>query len=321
MAHALKNASAEVERVVKKELTDSEASCLLTTFSSQALLIANGQFKDRDISSLYMRIQRMVKTATKSTLISEYTFDGLVPMAFGQGDTVLQYAFRGSDLYCAKIGNPLSIQREVEMAERVHKDQKCPSIMPVIDSLRISETRLAMIVPFYPLPLSHTVVQENTVVNMALCALATVKGFSSKNLCHGDMKPSNMMFQASNRIVVTIDFGSCVEYGETISATSPMFGLDCPIEGSLQYDLTCVATSIIFLLGNELDQFRTRDDVKSWLASRHGMHYTIASLCLGETDSVDPIWEKCKQLATLMHSDAAWIVDLDTIWPAPAHAS
>jgi hypothetical protein len=103
-----KNATEEMERVVKKELTDSEASCLLTTFSSQAVLISLGQFKDRDINSLYIKIQRMVKTATKSQLISDYIngqFDGLVPMTFGQGSTVLQYVIRGSDLYCAKIGD------------------------------------------------------------------------------------------------------------------------------------------------------------------------------------------------------------------------
>ena len=40
-----KNATKEMERVVKKELTESEASSLLTTFSSQAVLISLGQFK------------------------------------------------------------------------------------------------------------------------------------------------------------------------------------------------------------------------------------------------------------------------------------
>jgi ribosomal protein L37AE/L43A len=43
---AQKDAVDEMERVVRKKLTDSEASCLFTTFSTQALLIAGGQFKD-----------------------------------------------------------------------------------------------------------------------------------------------------------------------------------------------------------------------------------------------------------------------------------
>ena len=83
-----KNATEEMERVVKKDLTDSEASCLLTTFSSQAVLISFGKCRDRDIFSLYTKIQRMVKTTTKSKLVSDYMFDGLVPMAFGQQNTV-----------------------------------------------------------------------------------------------------------------------------------------------------------------------------------------------------------------------------------------
>ena len=113
-AAAAKDPTEEMERVVKKELTDSEASCLLTTFSSQAVLIMNDKMKDRDISSLYIKIQRMVKTATRSRLVSDYIFDGLVPMAFGQQKTVLQYVIRGSDLYCAKIGDTATIEAEMK---------------------------------------------------------------------------------------------------------------------------------------------------------------------------------------------------------------
>lgn len=306
----------EIQRVVKKELTDSEASCLFSTFSSQALLIADGRVKDRDISSLYMKIQRMVKTATKCTLVSAYTFDGLVPMSFGQGDTVLQYVLKGSDLFCAKIGNVATIRKEVRIARLVHENQLCPSVMPVIDTVDITDTRLAMIAPYYPLPLSHFDVQENTVVNMAICALATIKAFSSKSLCHGDIKPSNMMFQAGSRTIVTIDFGSTVQYGEQLLATSPTFALDCPTEGSLQYDLTCLASSIVFLLGNGLDEFSSRAQLREWSAARQGTHYTIASLCLDpDVESVDSIWQRCKQIVTVMHADSDWLVDCDTVWP------
>jgi hypothetical protein len=288
---------------------------LLTTFSVQALLIANDQFKDRDISSLYMKIQRMVKTATKLSLVSDFMFDGLVPMAFGQANTVLQYALRWSDLYCAKIGDSALINTEAVMARRIHENQRCPSVMPVIDTVDLSKGRLALITPLYTMPLSYMQVQETTVVNMALCTLATIKAFFNKNICHGDLKPSNMMFQAGNRIVVTIDFGSCANYGEPLPSTSPIFGMDCPIEGSLQYDLTCLATSIVFLLGNKLDQFNSRAEISQWLTNRQGTHYTIAALCLEPDVTVDTIWTKCQQLGEIMHSYSNWIVDLNEIWP------
>lgn len=319
MSKEQKDPSVEMARVVGKELTDSEASCLFATFAAQANLIAQGSAKDRDIASLYMKIQTMVKTATKGRLVSSYTFDGLVPMSFGQGNSVLQYVLKGSDLNCAKIGDPTTIGNELRIARLVHEDQVCPSVMSVIDSVNISETRLAMITPFYPLPLSHMEVQASTVVNVAICGLATIKAFSNKNLCHGDIKPSNMMLQSGNRTIVTIDFGSTVQYGDALVATSPLFGLDCPTEGSLQYDLTCLATSILLLMGTNLNQFTSRAQARECLKYQTGTSYTIASMCLDpEHESVDSIWQRCTQLVKAVHPDADWIVDCEAVWPLVA---
>lgn len=123
----------EIRRVVGKELTDSEASRLFSMFSSQALLIADGLAKDRDIASLYTKIQRMVKTATRSKLASTYSFDGLMPMSLGQGNSVLQYVLKGSDLNCAKIGNVATISHEVRIARLVHESKR-ENIRVMIDS-------------------------------------------------------------------------------------------------------------------------------------------------------------------------------------------
>ena len=173
----------------------------------------NNKMKDRDIISLYIKIQRMVKTATRFKLVSEYIFDGLVPMVeFGQQKTVLQYVIRGSDLYCAKIGDTATLEAEVKASQWIHQKQHCPSVMPVFDSIRVDENRVAMVCPFYPIPVSHTIMNEATILNVALCDLATIKAFANKEMCHGDIKPSNMMFQAGNRTVVTIDFGPCTAY-------------------------------------------------------------------------------------------------------------
>jgi serine/threonine protein kinase len=317
MSNDRKDPVEEMQRVVRKELTDSEASCLFLTFSSHALLIAERLATDRVIASLYKKIQLMVKTVTKSKLVSAYSFDGLVPMSSGQGNTVLQYVLKGSDLNCAKIGDVATISNEVRIARLVHENQQCPSVMHVIDTVNIGDSRMAMIAPLYPLPLSHMdVLPENTVINMAICALATIKAFSNKNLCHGDIKPSNMMFQAGSRTIVTIDFGSTVQYGEPLLAISPLFALDCPTKGSLHYDLTCLATSILFLLGNSLEEFNSRAQAREWLTTRQGTHYRIASLCLDPAvESADSIWETCKQVVNIMYAESDWVVDCDAVWP------
>jgi serine/threonine protein kinase len=273
---ATKDRTEEMERVVKRALSDSEASCLLMTFSSESILIMNGKMKDRDINSLYMKIQRMVKTATRSRLVSDYLFDGLVPMAFGQHNTVLQYVIRGSDLYCAKVGDMATIEAEIKASRLVHEKQQCPTVMPVIDCIKIDEDRLAMVCPLYPIPVSLTRVNNATILNVALCGLATVKAFSNKNMCHGDIKPSNMMFQAGNRTVVSIDFGSCTAYGDTLIATSPAFGMDCEPEASLRYDLTCLAASIMQLSGINLSDMNTRESARSKMALLDGLHFSIA---------------------------------------------
>jgi serine/threonine protein kinase len=98
----------------------------------------------------------------------------------------------------------------------IHNGQSCPTVMPVVDIIAIDEERTSMLTPYYPLPLSRLTPQPSTVVNMALCALCTVKAFSAKKICHADIKPANMMMQSSGRIIVSIDFGSSVAYGESI---------------------------------------------------------------------------------------------------------
>jgi serine/threonine protein kinase len=188
--------------------------------------------------------------------------------------------------------------------------------MPVLDSIKIDENRVALISPIYPIPVSHATVNDATIVNVALCGLATVKAFSSKNMCHGDIKPSNMMFQAGNRIVVSIDFGSCTAYGNMLTSTSPAFGMDCGTVASLRYDLTCLAASILLLSEIGLTDIQTQEDARSKLTMCTGVHFSIAALCLDESVvDVDEIWEKCKMMVKVILPSANWLVDMDEVWP------
>ena len=100
----------------------------------------------------------MVETEAQMKLVSAYIIDGLVTMSFGQGNTSLEYIIKGSGLYCAKIRDVATINEEVRIARLVHVNQQCPSVMHVIHAVNISDSRAAMIAPFYPLSLSHIVV-------------------------------------------------------------------------------------------------------------------------------------------------------------------
>jgi hypothetical protein len=93
----------QMEKVIKRHLTPSEAHHLLFTFSLQAVLLSRGQLPEREVHALALKIATMVKTATRMFLQSDYRFDSLVPMAVAQSGTVLQYVVKGTSLYCAKI--------------------------------------------------------------------------------------------------------------------------------------------------------------------------------------------------------------------------
>ena len=60
----------------------------------------------------------------------------------------------------------------------------------------------------------------------------------------------------------------------------------------------------------------TREDARSELAMRTGLHFSIALLCLDDrVVDVDEIWEKCKMMAKAGLPSANWDVDMDDLWP------
>jgi serine/threonine protein kinase len=218
-----------------------------------------------------------------------------------------------------------ALQRERDAAILVHKNQTCPTVMPVLDlvSLPGEPQRAALITPYYPLPLAPLAngnLHEEGCLNVALCGIGTVKAFHSKGLCHGDIKPGNMMLSAGNdNLVVTIDFGSAVKYGESLASVTPRFGMDCPQEGSLVYDLTCLASSLYMICtGNTLPH--TSRELVAMLDA--GFKHTIrpslqiAKTCLESTD-VDSIWDQAQTVVDAAHGiDRSLIVSFSKVWPA-----
>lgn len=276
---------------------------------------------------LWIRLSVRIKTQTRLAVSDQYLFDGPVPGAFGNLGTEVQFAVRGSSLYCAKImrADSGTLQRERAAANWVHENQTCPTVMPVLDLVYLpgEPQRVAIITPYYPLslsPLAGGNLQEEGCLNVALCGIGTIKAFQSKRLCHGDIKPGNMMLTATNdNLVVTIDFGSAVKYGESLRSVTPTFGMDCPQEGSLVYDLTCLASSIYLLCtGKTLP-----DTTKTLLGMlddgfQHAVRPSlqIAKTCL-ESKDIDFIWNQAQTVVdSAQHIDRTLLVSVDKVWPA-----
>lgn len=315
-----------IEEVIRRELTPSEKDCFQNDFGDKLAQIAQGFMSPVNIQRLHFKVANKIKTKTKTRVQGKYHFDGFIPGASGQGNSTLQFAVHGTSLCCAKISKPSIIMPEIAIAGKITENQVCPTVMQVIDCIQIDNERMAMITPYYPLDVSALDLQNSpeTAINVALCGLASIKAFSCKKICHGDIKPSNMMLEgARGNLVVLIDFGSSVPYGESINELSIAFGLDCPPEGSLDYDLTCLAVSIVHtmtIINDPLRQEVTRAGLSSAIGNSDSIALKIAKVCLLQMDAnIDEIWEEAKQLVnSQLCGDTEWLVDLEYIWPRTA---
>jgi hypothetical protein len=115
----------------------------------------------------------------------------------------------------------------------------------------------------------------------------------------------------STQLVVTIDFGSSIGYGESISAVSRN-GLDCSITGSLKYDLTCLGSSLFELQGTLFPR-TSRALLKATESEAHFSHAMIRE-CLSERPDLDEMWIRWKAIVTNLHIDKTRYADLKSIW-------
>ena len=141
-----------------------------------------------------------------------YIFDGLITPLTSQAKTVLQYVIRDR-LYCAKIGDHISITREFNAMELVHETYSyCPTFLKVVDKLQFKYGDVessCLIIPFYPKSLAEVLMVDFElpdffVVRAALCGLATIKAMNEIGYRHGDIKPSNMMLDNGSDVIITI---------------------------------------------------------------------------------------------------------------------
>lgn len=218
----------------------------------------------------------------------------------GQGNTVVvKVMFKG--VCCsAKIGSLSDIEKEVSVARLF---LSTPTLMEVLDVIVISEDRLAMITPLYSSSL-HDFTGRRSLelfLRVAICTLLSIRAFNRIGICHGDIKPKNLMVNNSSKFVTVIDFGESAPYGHEMMKDSMVYPLDCVRTASLQYDLTCLASTLWELWQGHIEM-KTREELRVVSAScENKLVSAIITACLDDYPSIttatsNPIFNKVLNL-------------------------
>ena len=281
-------------------LTPVEVGYLQMHFTDLAKLVAQQTFKGSYLH-IVNKVRNAIKTSTKFRLRASncaFSFDGPIPGAYGQGHTTFQFAYRNSSIFCAKIGSSATLEREKSIADVLFADGNVyPTVMPVVDFIDVGNSRFALITPYYPVSLSQVVgaLDDDQLTNVALCTVASIRAFSEHGLCHGDIKPSNLMFSNNKDLVVTIDFGSAGKFGTFPTGGSTLlYGLDAECM-SRTYDQICLAVSLAELKWGSFDDgifaniatvggFSTAVNAQPDDRTKHIIRALL-------TSSIDAVWE------------------------------
>jgi serine/threonine protein kinase len=255
------------------DLSDAEIGYLQSKFPETAKLVRQRQFKGQYLS-LVLQIRNAIKTSTKFVLKTngcQFLFDGPIYGSHGQGDTAFQFAIKDASIYCAKIGARRTLEHEKKIADML--GDECPTIMPVVALVDVPSKeifdRVALISPYYPACLSQVIgeMSENQLLNIAICAVSSIIFFCSKGLCHGDIKPSNLMFANNSNLIVLIDYGSAGKFYEVASGgNTERYGLDSEF-GADKYDQICLSATLAELKWgiDVLTHIHTVEQLKSYV--------------------------------------------------------
>jgi len=303
------------------KLSAIEIGYLQLNFGSLCAQIRNGSYLG-SYRTVVDKARLAIKTQTKFFLQHigcKFTFDGPILDATGQGDTVFQYAHFGSTVYCAKIGPRKTVGYEFNIGQKVGELQ-FPSVMPVIDLVNVSaqpnEDRFALISPLYPASLSRFLgtICDADLLNTARCVLAAMACFQKAGLCHGDIKPGNMMISNSNYTIVLIDFGSAVPIDSIAKGgTTELYGLDAAF-GTIFYDRVCLAVSLAHLkLGQQyFDQnVRTLTEFREFSSTLQGSVLSDAiDHILNDNLNIEELWTAVVSLLMPVDSPCAEVAYL-----------
>lgn len=155
---------------------------------------------------------------------------------------------------------------------------------------------MALLAPLYPASLKRFcgTLGESDLLNTARCTISAIICFQTVGLCHGDIKPGNMMLANSKNLVVTIDFGSAAAV--VSGGTTEFYGLGVAF-GTVFYDRTCLAVSLAHLKwGAEFATSKANKDKDTFIQylrqnSFDSVIVDVILMLLDENFVVEDVWK------------------------------
>ena len=147
--------------------------------------------------------------------------------------------------------------------------------------------------------------------NVAMCGLATIMACNHVGLCHGDIKPGNMML-SDNGVVVTIDFGTTSTYDSVSLGTTRRFGMNAELV-TLKYDLACLASSLLVLVDHDVSNLQMEAVYRAYNSSPILAEHLAAILV--STSDLEALWEQCCETVYQMVVDTSQLLQYDTLRP------
>lgn len=299
---------------------DSVTASLILKDSDLVRRLQNNLVNSKNILGIMGKLKQIVTTrhANAFRLTGHYLFDGLVSVPSKQESTCLQYVVEGSMLRVAKTSSKADLKNEYDALNRIHEHHShCPTIVPLLDFVQSDEDRYSLILPHFGLSVaqlngSGVPDMAELHANVAMCGLATIMACSHVGLCHGDIKPANMMLTDSG-VVVTIDFGVTSAYNTLTLGSTNYFGMDAtPV--TLQYDLACLASSLLLFVKPELSNLKTTAVQNAYKDSRV-LAERLAALLVGSSGDLDALWAACKDTIEELTTNKQRLLVYDDLKP------
>jgi hypothetical protein len=250
-------------------LSDEQKRTVLTSKIKAMCDIREDIQSKKAPAQLTGRIMMALAAALSSTTCyftangSDLIIDGTV--STGRGATSVHYALYDRSVYCAKVGPEITLKSEWTVWSTLKsRFADVPTITPIIANAALFKDRCALVLPLYSMTLSDAVLsfpaedsqatvrmRGDLACGVAFSVLSAIMCFSLSGLAHCDIKPKNIMFTTGSQVLTVIDYGSAMKAStdSLLWEYTPSVGLDAVTCPCAEYDLTCLAFTLFFVLG------------------------------------------------------------------------